>query len=103
MEATVYNRSNCNIFIELKMMPKVGRGGDKNSKEDEKRMSYTQTELASLMKVLNENFQFDMPTGIINAKSKQTISITFKPQLRYEFDIDMVCVARERMDENLKS
>jgi len=56
MEATVYNRSNCNIFIELKMMPKVGRGGDKNSKEDEKRMSYTQTELASLMKVLNENF-----------------------------------------------
>ena len=44
-----------------------------------------------------------MPTGIINAKSKQTISITFKPQLRYEFDIDMVCVARERMDDNLKA
>ena len=54
MEATVYNRSNCNIFIELKMMPKVGRG-DKKGDED-KRTSYTQTELASLMKVLNENF-----------------------------------------------
>lgn len=44
-----------------------------------------------------------MPKGIINAKSKKTISITFKPQLRFEFDINMVCVARERMDKDVQN
>lgn len=92
MNATVYNRSNCNIFIELKMAPKIDQASGQ---------TYTAKELANLTKVLNENFQFDMPKGIINAKSKKTISITFKPQLRFEFDINMVCVARERMDKDV--
>lgn len=56
-----------------------------------------------MSKILNENFQFDTPKGIINAKSKKIISITFKPQLRFEFDINMVCVARERMDKDVQS
>lgn len=56
-----------------------------------------------LTKVLGENFQFDTPKGIINAKSKKTISITFKPQLRFDFDINMVCVARERMDKDVQN
>ena len=54
-----------------------------------------------LTKVLNENFKFDTPKGIINAKSKKTIIITFKPQLRYNFDINLVCVARERLDKEI--
>jgi hypothetical protein len=29
------------------------------------------------------------------------ISITFKPQLRFDFDINMVCIARERMDKEV--
>jgi len=47
-----------------------------------------------LTKVLNENFKFDTPKGIINAKSKKTINITFTPQLRFDFDINLVCIAR---------
>jgi len=71
MQATVYNRSNCNIFIELKMAPKSEKQGGKTK--------YTSKELSTLTKVLGENFHFDTPKGIINAKSKKTISITFKP------------------------
>ena len=40
---------------------------------------YSSAELQMLTKVLNDNFKFDTPKGIINAKSKKTISITFKP------------------------
>lgn len=47
MNATVYNRSNCNIFIELKMAPKIDQASGQ---------TYTAKELANLTKVLNENF-----------------------------------------------
>lgn len=93
LQATVYNRSNCNIFIELKMAPKNEKQGGKTK--------YTQSELNTLTKVLGENFHFDTPKGIINAKSKKMINITFKPQLRFDFDINMVCIARERMDKDV--
>jgi len=47
MQATVYNRSNCNIYVELKMAPKNEKqGGKKYSPED----------LNTLQKVLFENF-----------------------------------------------
>ena len=92
MEATVYNRSSCNIFIELRMQPRI---------EEKQGKTYTAKELAEITRVLNENFQFDMPKGIVNARSKKTISITFKPQLRYDFDITMVCIAKERLDKDV--
>ena len=58
--------------------------------------------MSNMAKVLAENFQFGTPKGIINAKSKKTISITFKPQLRFDFDINLVCIARERMDKEVQ-
>ena len=51
--------------------------------------------------MLSDNFSFDTPKGIINAKSKKTISIIFKPQLRFDFDINMVCIAREKLDNQV--
>lgn len=48
MEATVYNRSNCNMFVELKMAPKNEKLGEKPK--------YTPQEMNLLSKVLNENF-----------------------------------------------
>ena len=72
------------------MAPKQGAG-----------QKYSAKELNTLTKVLAENFKFDTPKGIINAKSKKTVSITFNPQLRFEFDINLVCVARERMDKDV--
>lgn len=31
------------------------------------------------------------------------MSITFSPQLRYDFDINLMCVARERMDKDIQA
>lgn len=76
------------------MAPKNEKKGTKNK--------YTSAELNNLAKVLSENFQFDTPRGIINAKSKKSIMITFKPQLRFDFDINLVCIARERMDKDVQ-
>ena len=95
MQATIYNKSNCNIYIELKMAPKSEKEGGKSK--------YSAKELSTLTKVLKENFQFDTPKGIINAKSKKTVNITFTPQLRFDFDINLVCLARERMDKDLQN
>jgi hypothetical protein len=52
---------------------------------------------------LNDNFTFDTPRGIINAKSKKTVSITFIPQLRFDFDINLVCIARQRLDKEVQA
>lgn len=86
MEATVFNRSNCNIFVELKMAPRNEIQAGKKK--------YTPQEIEQLSKVLSENFTFDTPKGIISAKSKKTILITFNPKLRFDFDINLVCNAR---------
>ena len=59
----------------------------KNEKQGGK-TKYSQSELSKLTEVLDKNFHFDTPKGIINAKSKKMISITFKPQLRFDFDMD---------------
>ncbi len=56
------------------------------------------TEAVPLMKkILKECFKFDQPKGLINARSKKKVNITFKPTLRFNFDINLVCVAREKM------
>ena len=81
------------MFVELKMVPKQEKNGEQNK--------YTSDELSNLTKVLAENFEFDIPKGIVNAKSKKTISITFKPQLRFDFDINLVCIARQRLDKEV--
>lgn len=88
MSVTVINKSNCNLYIEMQMAQKVEEDGT-IAKE---------TEAVPLMKkILKECFKFDQPKGILNAKSKKKINITFKPNLRFNFDINLVCVAREKI------
>ena len=53
-------------------------------------------ELPQMQKILDECFKFDHPKGIINAKSKKKVNITFKPTLRFDFDIHLICIAREK-------
>ncbi len=38
---------------------------------------------------------------MLNARSKKKVNITFKPTLRFNFDINLVCVARERMAKEI--
>jgi hypothetical protein len=46
LQATIYNKSNCNIYIELKMAPKSDLLSKGNSVKD----------VSNLSKVLKENF-----------------------------------------------
>lgn len=88
MSVTVINKSSTNLYIELQMAQRVEEDG-KIAKD---------TEAVPLMKkILKECFKFDQPKGLINAKSKKKVNITFKPTLRFNFDINLVCVAREKM------
>ena len=89
MHFTIFNRSNCNIYVELKMAPK------------QKQTKYTTEEMNTLNKVLFENFQFDQPKGMVNAQSKKSVAITFNPQLRFDFDVNLVCIARQRLDKDV--
>jgi hypothetical protein len=50
-----------------------------------------------MKKILSECFKFDQPKGLLNARSKKQVNITFKPTLRFNFDINLVCVAREKL------
>lgn len=54
-------------------------------------------------KILQECFHFDNHKGLINARSKKKVNITFKPTLRFEFDINLVCIAKEKMTNDLKN
>jgi hypothetical protein len=37
----------------------------------------------------------------VNAKSKKKVNITFKPNQRFEFDTSLVCIARDKMAQDL--
>jgi hypothetical protein len=92
MSVTVINKSNCNLFIELKMAQRVEEDGS-IAKENEA--------VPLMKKILQECFKFDQPKGLLNARSKKKVNITFKPTLRFNFDINLVCVAREKMAKEL--
>ncbi len=54
-------------------------------------------------KILDECFKFDNPKGLINSKSKKKVNITFKPTLRFIFDIELACFAREKLTNEIKN
>lgn len=56
-----------------------------------------------MKKVLQECFKFDQPKGLLNARSKKKVNITFKPTLRFNFDINLVCVAREKLASEIEN
>ena len=39
----------------------------------------------------------------MNAKSKKKVNLTFKPTQRFEFDTQLVCIAREKMSKELNN
>ena len=91
LSVTISNKSNTNLYIELKMM-QTANSGAKSGEEG-----------AQVQKILNNCFKFDNHKGIVNAKSKKKVNITFKPNLRFEFDTTLVCVASEKMTKDLNA
>mmetsp|Transcript_42204 Transcript_42204/g.30377 ORF Transcript_42204/g.30377 Transcript_42204/m.30377 type:complete len:189 (+) Transcript_42204:1333-1899(+) len=86
LSVVIANKSNCNLFIKLQMALKNG-----------------QKEMPDSARILQECFHFDNHKGLINARSKKKVNITFKPTLRFEFDINLVCIAKEKMTQDLKN
>ena len=82
LSVTITNSSNCNPYVELKMAH-----ADENSSQNK----------TMVQQILQECFRFDNHEGIVNAKSKKKVSITFKPNQRFEFNTNLVCVARDKM------
>ena len=56
-----------------------------------------------VQKILNSCFKFDNHKGIVNAKSKKKVNITFMPSIRFEYETSLICVAREKMTKDLSS
>ena len=93
LSVTITNKSNCNLYIELKMMQTsaAATGAELDG------------EAAQVQRILNNCFKFDNHKGIVNAKSKKKVNITFKPNLRFQFDTSLVCVASEKMTKDLNA
>jgi len=91
LSVQILNKSTCNLYIELKMAAKPKENGGQRE------------QLPEMTKILNDNFKFDHPKGLINAKTKKKVNITFRPTLRFDFDIHLVCVAKERPTKELAS
>lgn len=89
LSVTITNKSNCNLYIELKMM---------QTQQGERDYS---AESKNVQNILNNCFKFDNHKGVVNAKSKKKVNITFKPNLRFEFDTSLVCIASEKMNDKL--
>ena len=92
LSVVVINKSNCNLYVELKMSQKI----EEETKE-------RRPEIPQMQKILQECFKFDHPKGLINAKSKKKVNITFKPTLRFDFDIHLVCIAREKQSKDVST
>ena len=50
-----------------------------------------------MTKNLTDCFKFDHPKGMVNAKSKMKVNITFKPTLSFDFNVQLVVVAKEKI------
>ena len=58
-------------------------------------------ELPEMEKILSDCFKFDHPKGLINAKTKKKIIITFKPTLRFDFNVHLLCSATDKPTKDL--
>jgi hypothetical protein len=87
LSITIFNKSQCNINIDFQMAHKKKEGEDQ--------------ELPAMSQLLKECFKFDFREGVVNAMSKKTVNITFKPSVRFTFDIKLVCNAKERMPKEV--
>ena len=90
LPVTITNKGNCNVYIELRMVTSKGE-------------NVTEARAKEIETILRECFHFDNHKGIVNAKSKKKVNITFKPNCRFEFDTTLVCYAREKMAKDLNA
>ena len=53
--------------------------------------------------IVKNNFKFDFENGVVNGLSKKTVKVTFRPTCRFDYDIKLVCSARENPISSLRA
>lgn len=86
----VRNNSKTRLYIDFQL--------EQMNTEDK-----TQEEQEEIRKILFENFKFDFKEGIVPALSKKKVKITFKPTLRFDFNIKLSCNVRDKPVKDLRA
>jgi hypothetical protein len=89
LSLTVINKSKTNLYIDFHLDQ---IDVDHSDEAEQERIS----------KIVQENFKFDFKQGIVPALSKKQVKITFKPSLRFDYNIKLSCNAREKPIEHLR-
>lgn len=76
LSLVVINKSKTNLYIDFQLE----QMNIENKSEDEQN---------SIRNILNENFNFDFKEGIVPALSKKRVKITFRPSLRFDYNIKL--------------
>ena len=90
LSVTITNKSDTNLYIELKMMQTADAVSDDNDP-------------AQVQRILNNCFKFDNHKGVVNAKSKKKVNITFKPNQRFNFETNLVRFSSDKMTKDLST
>jgi len=93
LSVTITNKSDTNLYIELKMMQTADAIHSENGDQDP----------AQVQRILNTCFKFDNHKGVVNAKSKKKVNITFKPNQRFNFETNLVCFSSDKMTKDLST
>lgn len=88
LSLVVINKSKTNLYIDFQL--EQMDVSNKSKSEQEKFKVF-----------LQENFNFDFKEGIVPALSKKKVKISFKPSLRFDYNIKLICNAREKPVDDL--
>jgi hypothetical protein len=90
LSLTVINKSKTSIYIDFQL-DQINLENKKPQEQDR------------IRKIVQDNFKFDFKEGMVPALSKKKVKITFKPSLRFDYNIKLSCNAREKLGKDLKS
>ena len=90
LSLVVDNKSKTNLYIDFQLEQ---MDIEQKSEEEQER----------IRKIVQENFKFDFSEGVVPAVSKKKVKITFKPSLRFDYNIKLSCNAREKPVKDLRS
>ena len=84
----VINKSKTNLYIDFHLEQ---LGLEDKSQEEKQRIN----------EIVQNNFKFDFKEGIVPEMSKKRVKITFKPSQRFDYNIKLICYAREKPVKDL--
>ncbi len=90
LSLTVINKSKTNLYIDFQL-DQMDIGEQSPEQQEE------------IRRIVSANFKFDFKEGVVPALSKKMVKITFKPSLRFDYNIKLSCNAREKPVRDLRS